>query len=87
MKRHMNVFALIAGEIYEQVARTGSYEAFIDAYISTYVHTADQKKIQEFLSYQELTNTIPHDCVEEDIHYRRKEDIDAESYVWMGKWL
>ena len=70
-------------EIYEQVARTGSYEAFIDAYISTYVHTADQKKIQEFLSYQELTNTIPHDCVEEDIHYRRKEDIDAESYVWM----
>lgn len=70
-------------EIYEQVARTASYEAFIDAYISTYVHTADQKKIQEFLSYQELTNTIPHDCVEEDIHYRRKEDIDAESYVWM----
>ena len=70
-------------EIYEQVARTGSYEAFTDAYISTYVHAEDQDKIQEFLSYPELVKSLPHGCAEEDIHYRRKDEVDTKSCVWM----
>ena len=70
-------------EIYEQVEQAGNYKTFTDVYIKTFVHAEDQKKTEEFLSSEKMTEHLQNGCLEEDIHYRRRNEAGAESYVWM----